>query len=1000
LPAAPSARGFFATFATCDVTAQAAGIAAVLSTAAAAGDSCQAGQEIATAAATQGVMIPARNGTHPPPRVRSIEERFAAINRERLRRIRAALNARQNDFIELLPLLFHSNHPMLPGYVSHNTPCGVRDFTPTAECLAAAQRVARSFSPDRRILPKLEIMGLYMMGSCGTIAYTPGSDFDIWLCHNPALDEAGVAELKEKAHRVEEAAKKVDLDVHFFVFDADSFRRGELSTLSAESSGSSQHYLLLDEFYRSAVVLAGLPPLWWRVPPEKEREYTSFSASLIERRAVGNHEYIDFGGLERVPAEEFFGAAVWHIYKSINSPYKSVLKLILIEAYSQEYPDIDLLAVSYKRMVYDGETSLNALDPYMLMYRKVEAYLQKRGDDARLELFRRCFYFKVEERLSHRGSDNWRREAMQELVAGWGWDNARLILLDSRDTWKVPTVLDQRRDLVAALTQSYRMLSQFGREQADSARISQRDLHILGRKLYAAFERKPGKIEIINRGIAPDISEPRVTLHRVEEITNPDRWMLFTGAVAPDEIGQYPAVRRAASMVDLLSWCHLNSVIREQSQVAVYIGGRPLPIREVRSALTALEAAFPGGALCTAGSADLTRPPRLLRGALFVNIGTDTNAAARGQDLITSNRTDPLSFGGLHHNLIECLDMVLMTSWEEVYSFHYRGVEGLLACLCEYLRMSMGNTAAPESFRTHCYSIGHSANICRRFDQLFADIAVCMAEGGNHWRYILEAADQFYAVIRDEGGVRWQRLGSQGGLGSFLSQPCERFVQTRFDAYALQGSPLPLLYRHNRSDVVQSFFSIQGRDVVIHVLDERGILFTQAMPFHNQHVLLDHLARFYHNTAQHLPIVNGDNGEPRRITFEFKRITSGGGEFGLETIAYNADIGRRYFQLRVTVETQEDGQSNYLIYCDDAQFTTREHGSDLFRVVSRHVLARRQDGVAYPIYITDIDVPPLRNQTDSGPSMQTARLLEYKRAIEDRFNQTVIELSVPGRPTV
>lgn len=931
---------------------------------------------------------------HPKPR--SSEARFEAINRERLRRIRAALTQRQRDFVEMLPLLFHSNHPMLPGYVSQNTPCGIRDYSPTSESLTAAQRVARSYSPERRILPKMEIAGLYMMGSCGTIAYTPGSDFDIWLCHNPNLEEAAITELRQKAERVEQAARTVDLDVHFFVFSAESFRRGELSTLSAESSGSSQHYLLLDEFYRSAVILAGLYPLWWRVPPEMESDYTNITSKMIEQRSVGVNDYIDFGGLERVPAEEFFGAAVWHIYKSINSPYKSVLKLILIEAYAQEYPGIDLLAVQYKRMVYDGETNLNALDPYMLMYRKVESYLESRNDAERLNLFRRCFYFKVEEKLSQRGNvDDWRRDVMQDLVRTWGWDSGQLHLLDSRDKWKVPVVLDQRRDLISALTQSYRLLSQFGREQADSARISQRDLHILGRKLYSAFDRKAGKIEIVNRGIAPDISEPRLSLHQLSELPPAERWLLFTQPVAPDEIGQYRAVRRASSIVDLLSWCHFNGIINEQSVVAAYSGGKPLNSRDVRSTLAGLESTFPGGSIGYAGSSDLTKPPRVLRGALFVNVGADTFAAARGSDLITSDRTDPLSFGALRHNLIECLDLVLMTSWEEIFSFHYSGIDGLMNCLCEYLRMCVASPTAPETFTTHCFSTGHGANISKRFEQLFADVTKCLVQGGGNWRYILEASDHYYVVIRDEAGIRSQRLGQLSGLLTFLCHPQPRFTQTYIDKHALTDHVLPLIYSQNREGSVQTFFRVlgkDGKDVELHVLDERGTLFTHTMPFYNAHVLLDHLARFYRSTSQHLP-PPADGDTSKRIGFEFKRINSAGRrEYALETVAYNADLGRRYFQIRVVVESPDENPSRYKIQCDDASFTTQAHEADLFRVVATHVLSRRQSGEPYPIYITDLDVPTAQPGDESPTSMQTARLLEYKRAIEERLNQTLNEL--------
>ena len=32
------------------------------------------------------------------------------------------------------------------------------------------------------------------------------------------------------------------------------------------------------------------------------------------------------------PAEEYFGAGLWQLYKAISSPYKSLIKTILIEA--------------------------------------------------------------------------------------------------------------------------------------------------------------------------------------------------------------------------------------------------------------------------------------------------------------------------------------------------------------------------------------------------------------------------------------------------------------------------------------------------------------------------------------------------------------------------------------------------------------------------------------------------------------------------------------------
>ena len=104
------------------------------------------------------------------------------------------------------------------------------------------------------------------MGSIGTISHTTESDFDFWLCHESELTSAQIKKLEQKAQAIELAAEKLNLEVHFFLINADAFRSGELLDLSSESSGTAQHYLLLDEFYRTAVLLEGQFPAWWIVP--------------------------------------------------------------------------------------------------------------------------------------------------------------------------------------------------------------------------------------------------------------------------------------------------------------------------------------------------------------------------------------------------------------------------------------------------------------------------------------------------------------------------------------------------------------------------------------------------------------------------------------------------------------------------------------------------------------------------------------------------------------
>ncbi|MDO8697901.1 MAG: adenylate cyclase, partial [Pseudomonas sp.] len=109
--------------------------------------------------------------------------RFMQVNSGRLARAMQALSTRQQLVLKLLPLLFHVNHPLLPGYVSSATPAGLCGYEPDDELLSEAQRLTRSFVyKPYRGKPQLPLQGLFLMGSLGTLAQAEQSDMDLWVC--------------------------------------------------------------------------------------------------------------------------------------------------------------------------------------------------------------------------------------------------------------------------------------------------------------------------------------------------------------------------------------------------------------------------------------------------------------------------------------------------------------------------------------------------------------------------------------------------------------------------------------------------------------------------------------------------------------------------------------------------------------------------------------------------------------------------------------------------
>ncbi|MCZ6895613.1 MAG: class I adenylate cyclase, partial [Gammaproteobacteria bacterium] len=551
------------------------------------------------------------------------EKRFLTINRDRLRRVEINLTPRQRDFLDILPVLFHINHPLLPGYISKTTPFGICDYMPSSSTLRTARRICRSFEYDRRSAPKLPIRGLYMMGSPGTIAYSRASDLDMWLCHDPDLEPQATEQLKEKSLKIEEFAEDIGLEVHFFVFDAESLRRGETLSLSTESSGSSQHYLLLDEFYRSSLLVAGLKPLWWRVPSSRDADYDDFVQDAFERRLIDSRDYIDFGGLSSIPAEEFFGAAVWHLYKSIQSPYKSVLKLLLMEAYAAEYPNITLLSHHYKNNIESTDVDINAVDPYILMYKKVEDYLLAKNDPIRLDVLRRSFYLKTNLKIGERataGADDWRVEVLTAMTDAWAWPPSKIARLDQSDRWRIDAAIEERRDLINTLKDSYAALSKFARNHSTDLKITEHDLHVLGRKLYAAFEKKPAKIEVLTRGFCSNPQEPSLSLHQISLGNGKLAWMLYTGLVKPEDINQHRPMKRTGSAADILVWCHMNRLIGPHTLWHLFTHESALSPPEIKRIIDALESSFANDQT-DATPHELSARSRLTNAIILANIG-------------------------------------------------------------------------------------------------------------------------------------------------------------------------------------------------------------------------------------------------------------------------------------------------------------------------------------------------------------------------------------------
>ena len=923
-----------------------------------------------------------------------LRQRFLAVNQGRLERATAALSSRQQLVLRLLPLLFDVNHPLLPGYISGATPAGLCGFVPDDELLAEAQRLTRSFSyKPRRGEVDLPIHGLFLMGSLGTLAQAEQSDLDLWVCHAPDLAPAAVAELRRKCELLESWAASQGAEVHCFLIEPKSFVSGARNArLTSDDCGTSQHYLLLDEFYRTAIWIGGRTPLWWLVPVYEEGRYGEYVDTLLNKRFIRADEVLDLGHLAHIPPGEFVGSGMWQLFKGISSPYKAVLKLLLSEVYASEHPQVGCLALRFKAEVYAGRLALDDLDPYILLYRRLEEYLGGRDEQERLELVRRCLYLKVGKKLSRRprqGRKSWQRLLMERLAEAWGWDERVLGLLDARSQWKVRQVSLERRALVNELTHSYRFLSLFARQQQAASDIAPQDLGVLGRRLYAAFERKAGKVEHINPGIAPDLGEDILTLARLPAAggaTEGGSWALFPGNLAAAELADYAPLKRARELLELLAWSHRNGVIDASTRLSLQPGDSDLTDHELGNLLGSLQQAMPMPLQDVAESA-LLRPSAPSSVLILVNVGLDPLRQHSQANLhMTTGRTDSLGYSGLRDNLVLTLDQVSLNSWNELLVSRYAGPGALLDCLRDYLNALPADTAPPRLL-VRCFCRNRAAAIAQRVEELFRD-AYLQLMSGNGGRYLLQIRQQYHLLRLAPGQVSHQSLADLPALLEHLGERQGAYSPLHLDRHALEGEDLALLLPLGRPDCIQVFFRLDEGQAELYLLDERNSLWRGRQSCDDEQTLLIPLQRFlqamlYRRSAQ-LPL---GAAQPIQEILYYELLPAGRGRARKveRRSPPQQPQERPYYNVQAIVEPGAGQRPRITLYCNHREFSELEYGAGLFQAVARHILAQRRGQERYPCYITDLDLSAIAAES----ALQSIHYLRYKQRLESALNQAL-----------
>ena len=477
--------------------------------------------------------------THDMDRQRNL---FLIQNLRARERALDAFSPGQEELFDLIPLLIHLNQRVLPmekegdeGLVMDHAllekACsGISRYNPSPGTIALAKK---HFGVEK-LLPapgkECHIEGLYTIGSVGTIAQGQESDIDYWVCADmKTMPPEAQTLLRLKLASIETWAKlRFSTEIHFFVMDPESIREGRFGGSDFESSGSAQSMMLKEEFYRTMILAAGKIPFWCVLPDWPDTKHYPLLYGIASRF---HDDYLDLGHVDAIPPGEYFGASMWQLFKSLKSPYKSVMKMALLEKYIEEGKQGVLLCNLLKQRRASGNSHFRRDDPYILLFEETTAHYLKTAQPDIAGLIRLCFFLKLsipDPKHLEQSVFKTRKLVIRKCLETYGWKAEELYDLGQFDQWPFKKVLDLNERINRFMIKTYNKLSRTLAQTTEAgALITAEDLTVLGRKMFVQFADQPHKVKALPHAVRGRNLLGHLYLYYRQTPGRPPSWDVF-----------------------------------------------------------------------------------------------------------------------------------------------------------------------------------------------------------------------------------------------------------------------------------------------------------------------------------------------------------------------------------------------------------------------------------------------------------------------------------------
>jgi adenylate cyclase class 1 len=620
---------------------------------------------------------------------------FLRFNRFKIDRNLITLSEIDRLIFLVAPRLLHVHQEGLPGYFEGDPPCGIHNFSLDKESQIAAEKLFPDVIIRRNPELKPVIHTALLMGSVGSIAQTKKSDLDYTLLVDKKdFTEESMKLFQKKLNLIETWTwDNFNLETHFFINDFEEVKNNIFGESDSESTGSALAKLLKEEMYRTMIIVSGKIPFWLIAPVncDDDRYYQLYEKLLAGQTLLKKEEFIDMGNVDDISQGEFFGGSIWALIKSFKSPFKTLMKMGVLEEYMFGDTKSNLLCHQIKDKYYNDVPYLD-IDPYLGMFERVQKFFTESKSEEEVDALRHAFYLKVGTQVTadefEKGSDIWRKSTLIKMLKEWEWTAEKIEKLNQYSNWQMMHKVDLGNRINKILMASYKNISEKNKTLDPSeSLITEKDTHLLGRKLFSFYRAAPNKVDNLGALVDGKTAENELTfILEQKSRTDKPEWYLVRGRTRAflEQIDKEDIIRKSSTLPFLLAFTVFNNLYSENTEVLLRSEGDSIKENDLIALLKILKNFIESVNIAALSNEDLLGDARINQLFLLVDFGNPPPPEITMGNIRDCKSNDELNqFISKRIERARNVTTIYLTSWGELFCKSYAGLNCMPRCITD-----------------------------------------------------------------------------------------------------------------------------------------------------------------------------------------------------------------------------------------------------------------------------------------------------------------------------